>query len=246
MRETPSGEGKSRRGSRRVGRATLGMGLGLSVAAHAVVLTLLAFPLPRSAETDAGWTFRQVDLPPRVEVPAPPEPVDRPPPPSVERVEVDVPTVAAVPPEPPTPGSGPPEPPQVSAVTPSEAPGAVPRHVPPLLETSDRFRNRLRKSYQRMLAGRHRLGVGGTVRVRFFVDPRGEVSQVRIAASSGHRRLDRLARRLVEETKFHPALSRDRKVGVWVSQPICFVPTKRGSGASAEDECDAGVALGGG
>lgn len=242
---TPSGEERSRQTGPYAGRRTLRVGLLLSAAVHAVLLAVVGFTFPRLDRTGRGWTFQEVDLPPRVEVPAPPEPVEKPPSPALARVEVEEPALVTGEPEPPASAAAVPEPPRVRAVPPSSHREAVPRDVPPLLETSDRFRRRLRRSYDRVLRRSGGVEAEGVVRIRFFVDPRGDVSRVRIASSSGHRSLDRLARKLVEKTEFRPALNRDRTVGVWVSQPICFVRAGGGKEEAIEAECRRGVALGG-
>lgn len=243
MREpTPGEDGSSPRTAKR-GRTLLLAGLGLSVALHAVLLVVVVFPSPELRPGGEAWAFREVRLPPKVEVPEPPEPVRTPPSPAISEVEVEEPVLAdgaaGAPPAP----SPAPEPPRIDAPSPSERPALAPRDLPPLPEASDRFRRRLRRSYREILEER---AVGGRVEVRYFVDPRGEVSRVEVTDSSGHPRLDRLARELVGETRYQPAVTRDRAVGVWVSQPICFVALERPGEKLAGDDCERGVALGGG
>jgi TonB family protein len=65
-------------------------------------------------------------------------------------------------------------------------------------------------------------GVGGTVRVYFFIDERGEVRDTRIDSSSGHAALDDAALAVAGTYRFSPARNRDRPVPVWVSFPITF------------------------
>ena len=65
-------------------------------------------------------------------------------------------------------------------------------------------------------------GVGGTVRVYFFIDESGRVAQTRIHQTSGHAALDDAALRVAGVYQFTPALNKDEQVPVWVSFPITF------------------------
>lgn len=65
-------------------------------------------------------------------------------------------------------------------------------------------------------------GIGGTVKVYFFIDAEGRVQDTRIDESSGHPALDDAAMRVASVYRFSPALNRDEKVPVWVSFPITF------------------------
>lgn len=67
-------------------------------------------------------------------------------------------------------------------------------------------------------------GIGGTVRVYFFITETGRVGERRIDVSSGHEALDRAALNVAEVYRFSPALNRDQLVPVWVSFPITFRP----------------------
>ena len=65
-------------------------------------------------------------------------------------------------------------------------------------------------------------GIGGTVRVYFFIDEGGAVQDFRIDESSGHQALDDAALAVADVYRFSAALNRDKKVPVWVSFPITF------------------------
>lgn len=65
-------------------------------------------------------------------------------------------------------------------------------------------------------------GIGGTVKVYFYIDAKGKVVNHRIDKSSGHAALDEAALRVADIMRFTPALNRDKKVPVWVSFPITF------------------------
>jgi len=65
-------------------------------------------------------------------------------------------------------------------------------------------------------------GIGGEVRVYFFIDAEGRVRTTRIDQSSGQEMLDDAALAVASLYRFSPALNRDVKVPVWVSFPIRF------------------------
>lgn len=67
-------------------------------------------------------------------------------------------------------------------------------------------------------------GIGGTVRVFFFIAEDGMVQNTRIDQSSGHPALDDAALAVASVYRFSPALNRDRPTPVWVSFPITFQP----------------------
>lgn len=213
----------------------LGAGLLLSGLVHAAILALVTVPRPEPPIAPGGsWSFRQVGLPPRVEVPPSPEPVPRPSPPKPGLVgDVEAPsrleTVALAPEPPPVP-----EPPHVRPAPGDERSALAPPEVAPLLEGRERFRRRLERYYPVELAER---GVGGMVELRFHVDGEGDVSRIRVVASSGHEALDRAATRVAREMKFLPALSRTHSVGVWVTQRICFATVGSRSEVRTFEEC---------
>jgi protein TonB len=65
-------------------------------------------------------------------------------------------------------------------------------------------------------------GIGGTVRIFFFIDENGVVQHFEIDQSSGHQALDDAALRVARVYRFTAALNRDKKVPVWVTFPITF------------------------
>jgi TonB family protein len=77
----------------------------------------------------------------------------------------------------------------------------------------------LREQYPPLL---REAGVGGTVRVYFFVNERGLVEQVRLDRSSGHPALDEAALNVAGAYQFTAARNGDDPVPVWVSFPITF------------------------
>lgn len=65
-------------------------------------------------------------------------------------------------------------------------------------------------------------GIGGTVRVFFFIDADGLVEQVRLDQTAGHPALDQAALNVAGAYRFSPAYNGDEAVPVWVSFPITF------------------------
>lgn len=243
MEGTAAGEDAHRVSERHSDTMIVRVGLTLSVVAHVVLVAFVAFPRPGPVVgTDAPRELRHVDVPPLVDIPPPPEPIHRPRQPEVSRVDVGEAVVPSGQPEPPGIAVSVPEPPRVTAASMDERPAFAPPEVAPSLEAPDHFRERLERSYPRLLRDR---GVGGVVELRFFVDPRGDVSRVRVAKSSGHGSLDRVAERMAGEMDFLPALNRDRAVGVWVAQRICFVTVDDPDENLTIAECEHRVTLGG-
>ena len=67
-----------------------------------------------------------------------------------------------------------------------------------------------------------RFGEQGEVMLRVLVSPAGEALQVELLASSGHRRLDEAARKMVAKWRFIPAQRGQEKVQAWVRVPVLF------------------------
>ena len=65
-------------------------------------------------------------------------------------------------------------------------------------------------------------GIGGTVRVYFFINEQGVAEQVRLEESSGHAALDDAALNVAGVYAFEPALNDETPVPVWVQFPITF------------------------
>ncbi len=67
-----------------------------------------------------------------------------------------------------------------------------------------------------------RFGEQGEVMLRVLVSPAGEALQVELLASSGHRRLDEAARKMVAKWRFIPAQRGQEKIQAWVRVPVVF------------------------
>jgi protein TonB len=208
-------------------RTALAWGLVLSVGLHMVFLPLLGrvrIPgLPHVPRQE--WPLTTVRLPPAVQIPEPPAPVVRPALPLPPKVDLEGGlAVRSI------------DPSWVSfdrevSVPPPRAlsrddlsPSFVRYDVPPLLGNREAFGRIVRRSYPIEL---QRAGVEAAVVLVLYIDDRGRVGQVRVEESSGYSTLDDAARGIVLQLEFLPALMRDKLVGVWVHQQICFVLPKR-------------------
>lgn len=227
-RATRAAPDPRRQWSRALPAALLLSGLG-----HGLLLALGSLPVPvRNAARREPESFEVVALPPEVRVPPPPPTVRKPEPPLVTASAPDPGRLAAA----------------ERVLTPAPVPlppppGLSPRRgfaaqvgrsdVPPLLQDGPLTTWERERYYPDDL---RRAGVGGRVDIELFVESTGQVDRVTVVATSGHPRLDRAAVQIGRHMHFLPALSRDRKVGVWVDQTICFVvvhrPLRRGESAS--------------
>lgn len=220
-----------RQWSRALPAALILSGLG-----HGLLLALGSLPAPASRLVTSGdASFELVVLPPEVHVPPPPPALRRPEPPVVtvtdpapERLAAaDRDLEPAAQPLPPPPHL----PPRTGFASQVGRPD-----LPPLLR-DDRLTAWDRERYYP--EDLRRAGIGGRVDIKLFVEPTGRVDRVSVVATSGHPRLDRAALQIGRHMHFMPALNRDRHVGVWVAQTICFVvvhrPVRRGEEAACPD-----------
>jgi len=65
-------------------------------------------------------------------------------------------------------------------------------------------------------------GIEGTVYVQFFIDIKGDVSQVIVIKGMPNTGLDEAAAIAVKRSKWYPAQQRDKKVGVYQTVPVVF------------------------
>lgn len=174
--------------------------------------------------------------------PPPPPPPDEPPPVQQEVVEVPKgfqtlapPTI--VPPDIPPPSQGPviserdfsgegvvggKATGKVTTVTAEDieaAPTFTPFTVAPTLKNSAEVQRALQRYYPPLLRD---AGIGGSVRIWFFIDETGRVVKTQLKQGSGHAALDDAALKVADIMQFSPALNRDQKVKVWVDMPIVF------------------------
>ena len=162
-----------------------------------------------------------IELPPEIEIPPPPEAVARPATPIISEVDVSeditiAPTTFELNPI----ENLPPPPTETAAETDvSAAPTFTPFTIGPTLLNRDDVARSMVNSYPEEL---RRAGIGGIVRVFFFVNQQGVVQDFRIHETSGFDQLDAAALAVADVYRFSPALNRDKVVPVWVSLPIEF------------------------
>ncbi|MFP4547072.1 MAG: energy transducer TonB [Fidelibacterota bacterium] len=65
-------------------------------------------------------------------------------------------------------------------------------------------------------------GIEGTVVIQAFIDENGDVGRCEVLKGIPNTGLNEAAIKAIKETRFKPALQRDRKVGVWISIPVVF------------------------
>jgi len=160
-----------------------------------------------------------IELPPEVEIPPAPLEIARPAAPvmattpiaedlTIGRTNFDSNPVSDLPPPPDVLGT------DVSGVT-----AFTPYTVAPSILNTDEVVRAMRREYPSTLRDS---GIGGTVRVNFFVDERGQVLDTRIEEGSGYETLDAAALAVADVIQFSPALNRDQNVAVWVVFPVVF------------------------
>ena len=102
---------------------------------------------------------------------------------------------------------------------PSAAPVRMNVDVYPVLRNRDEMARLLESEYPPLLRD---AGIGGTVKVWFYIDEAGEVVKTQVHPSSGHAALDDAAMRIAQKYDFSPATNKDGAVPVWISLDIMF------------------------
>jgi protein TonB len=184
-----------------------------------VVGALLAYAPARSALSSAAPIMVDWIVPAKPEPKVEPAPKVEPPKPKPLKVipkPVEHPPVAVLPREAPAPmlAPEPPPPPPAEPVAVAPAPVAV---TPPIFNA-----DYLENPAPTYPAISRRIGEQGRVVLRVLVSPGGKADQVQIATSSGHPRLDDMARETVQRWKFVPAKRGAEAVSAWVVIPISF------------------------
>ncbi len=160
-----------------------------------------------------------IDLPPEIEIPPPPKAISRPATPVIAAANIDEDITIAPTTFEDNPVEDLPPPPEEVATDISAAPTFTPYTVAPQIQNRDEVVREMTRQYPALLRD---AGIGGTVRVYFFIDEDGKVQDTRIDQSSGQAALDQAALAVAGVYRFSPALNRDKKVPVWVSFPITF------------------------
>lgn len=196
---------------------------GSILAATAIHFTVLAF-FPALSVEDMSFTveeFEVVEVPPEIELPPPPEEIQRPAEPVIADIDVD-PEVTIEPttfehfdPELPPPPSA------EGLVDLASQPTFTPYEVAPEMLNRGEVSDVLEAEYPRTYRD---VGIGGSVVVHFFINEEGAVQNALVARSSGFASFDEAALRVAEVARFSPAFNRSQAVPVWIQIPITFVP----------------------
>jgi protein TonB len=163
-----------------------------------------------------------IELPPDIEIPPPPAQIVRPATPimatddqaedvTIAPTTFDLNSVEDLP--------LPPPPKEGATVDVGAQPTFTPFTVAPTILNREVVARAMVDNYPTLL---RTAGIGGTVRVFFFIDEEGLVEDYRIQESSGHQLLDQAALAVAGLYRFSPALNRDKRVPVWVLFPIEF------------------------
>jgi len=194
---------------------------GSMIAATVVHFSAFAF-WPQLSAADISFKqteLESVTLPPDIEIPPPPKAIARPATPVIASTNVDEDITIAPTTFEENPVENLPPPPAEKAQDLSAAPTFTPYTVAPRILNEPEVKRVLQQYYPPLLRD---TGIGGTVYVNFFIDENGKVIRHIIDKSSGHKDLDDAALKVASIMRFSPALNRDKKVPVWVSQPITF------------------------
>ncbi len=160
-----------------------------------------------------------IELPPEIEIPPPPQAISRPATPVIAEAAIDEDITIEMTTFESNPVEDLPPPPEETGTDLSAAPTFTPFTVAPEIQNRNEVIRAMEREYPPLLRD---AGIGGTVRVYFFIDETGRVQDFRIDQSSGHQALDQAALNVAEVYQFSPALNRDQRVPVWVSFPITF------------------------
>lgn len=191
--------------------------------AAATVIHFLAFAFwPNMTAADYAWTpdvFEAIDLPDEIEIPPPPEQIQRPQTPVVGDAEIDDDITIATTTFEDNPIEMLTAPPTSRSDDISAAPTFTPMTVKPGLQNEREVQNALTRNYPPVLRDS---GIGGSTTIWFFIDEDGRVLKTQLHESSGYDQLDQAAMKVADVMRFSSAWNRDKKVQVWVAIPITF------------------------
>jgi len=194
---------------------------GSMIVATVIHFAVFAFWPDLTAE-DMSFTTEElttIELPPEIEIPPPPKAIARPATPVIASADIDEDITIAPTTFEENPVEDLPPPPEEKSQDIAAAPTFTPFTVAPSIQNRSEVIKAMEREYPPLLRD---AGIGGTVKVYFFIDENGVVQDHRIDQSSGHQALDDAALKVAGVYRFSPALNRDKKVPVWVSFPITF------------------------
>lgn len=172
------------------------------------------------AMESAGEEIVAMTLPSEVRIPPPPQPIARPATPRVSAAPVaDEVTIAPTTFEANPVENLPPPPAAAKTRAKEHTPFYVARDVEPRLLNGPEISRLLTQKYPGILCD---AGIEGRVILWVFVDTDGDPADCLIHSSSGYPMLDEVAREVVTQMRFAPALHMDKPVAVWIAQPVIF------------------------
>ncbi len=190
----------------------------------ATVLHFAVFALwPDMTAVDVSFSSNEleaIELPPEIEIPPPPEQIARPATPVITDANIDEDITIAPTTFEDNPVEDLPPPPAMDNTNIGDAPTFTPFTLAPEIQNVREVQQALVREYPSILKD---AGIGGTVRVWFFIDQSGRVQDTRVNQSSGHQSLDEAALAVANIFRFSPAFNRDQRVAVWVQFPITFL-----------------------
>lgn len=163
--------------------------------------------------------LESVDIPDEIEIPPPPQAIQRPATPVIAEASMEEDLTIAPTTFEDNPIENLPPPPGEDDQDLSAAPTFTPMTVRPQLTNNREVAQALEKYYPPLLRD---AGIGGTVNVWFFIDTEGHVVNTQINESSGYDAFDQAALKVADMMQFSPAYNRDKKVPVWVALDVTF------------------------
>jgi len=189
----------------------------------ATVLHFAIFALyPELEAENVGYSadvLTAIEIPPEVDIPPPPEAIQRPATPVIAEAAIDEEIVIAKTTFESNPVDQLPPPPSEVETDISQAYTYTPFSVAPRRLNDDEVQRALQREYPPLLRD---AGIGGTVEVDFFISEEGRVVNALVRSSSGHVALDDAALRVADVFRFSPAMNRENVTAVWVTLPITF------------------------
>ena len=196
---------------------------GSILAATGLHFAVLAF-FPSLSVEDVSFEMLEIeviDVPPRIELPPPPEEIQRPAQPVIAEIDVDPDVTIAHTTFDHFDTELPPPPADDDFLSLADQPTFTPYEVAPTMVNRTEVSRVLEQEYPEPYRN---VGIGGTVVVHFFITEEGEVRNALVADSSGLQPLDDAALRVAEVARFTPAYNRSQPVPVWIQLPITFEP----------------------
>lgn len=194
---------------------------GSILAATALHFVVVAF-FPQLGVDDYGLDTDEVEvveMPPEIELPPPPEDIQRPAEPVITDAEIDQDvTIEETDFEAHQPDDLPP-PPDDDDVDLSAQPTFTPHTQAPRVTNQQEVQRALQDHYPSHLQS---AGIGGEVIMHFFITEEGEVENFLIDQPSEHQQLNDAAMSVADVFEFSPAYNREERVPVWVQLPIRF------------------------